>query len=224
MYGDWNEILNREDCVNYGIGGQTTKELVKRFDDITSKNYNTVVFLCGINDIGRGFSTEIIIENYKTMFNQLRESNADARIVVISVLPTTPAFYTDSQHLIVELDEALKSLVDQYDNAYFADAYSKFVQEDKYCNPEYVFDGLHPNETGYAVIGDVLKGYLAEEVAEEKPETSDEENNTTSDNQSKEQPKDNDTDNSKTGIALTGIGALAAISIGGIVISKKSKK
>ena len=82
---------------------------------------------------------------------------------------------------------------------------------------------MHPNETGYAVIGDVLKGYLAEEVAEEKPETSDEENNTTSDNQSKEQPKDNDTDNSKTGIALTGIGALAAISIGGIVISKKSK-
>ena len=26
LYGDWNTILGRSDCANYGIGGQTTLE------------------------------------------------------------------------------------------------------------------------------------------------------------------------------------------------------
>lgn len=157
---DWNGILGRTDCVNYGIGGQTTKECSARIGELAKKNYNKAVMLCGINDIGRGYSNAEIISNYETMFSALIEKNPNIRIYLISVLPTTPVFYTGAQHLIVSLDNDLKALAEKYENVTFVDCYSSFVGDDGYCKEGITFDGLHPNLDGYAIIAGILNPYL----------------------------------------------------------------
>ncbi len=162
---DWNGILDRSDCVNYGIGGQTTKELTARIDEVAKKKYDKVVFLCGINDIGRGYTNEQIASNYKKMFEVLRDKNPDVELIVISVLPTTTAYYAGAQDRIVSLNDTLKTLVAEYENAKFVDCYSSFKGEDGYCKEQYVFDGLHPNLTGYSVIAEILNPYLGEEIS-----------------------------------------------------------
>ncbi|MDO4945277.1 MAG: GDSL-type esterase/lipase family protein, partial [Ruminococcus sp.] len=161
---DWNGILGREDCVNYGIGGQTTKECSARIDELAKKNYDKVVMLCGINDIGRGFTNDEIIANYETMFAALKATNPDIEIFVISVLPTTPVFYTGAQDLIVALDADLKALTERNDNVTYVDCYSAFVGEDGYCKEGITFDGLHPNLDGYALIAEILNPYLESET------------------------------------------------------------
>lgn len=251
-YGDWNEILDRTDCVNYGIGGQTTEELVPRIGDITRGNYNTVVFLCGINDIGHGLTAEEIVANYETMFDAIHTALPDTSIVVISVLPTTPVFYTNAQDLIVNLDTALKAMTERYDYAQYVDAYSQFVQEDGYCDPDLVFDGLHPNETGYGVIASVLKEYLPEESEEpsEEPSGASSNNSSGSDsepanNSSDEDPGVNsgnaaqdtdantdnnaghseaDSDSAKTGSAAAGLLLLCTISAAVVTASGKKHR
>lgn len=167
---DWNGILGRSDCVNYGIGGQTTKECSARIDELAKKNYSKVVMLCGINDIGHGLTNAQIIANYETMFAALKAKNPDIEIYVISVLPTTSAFYTGSQDMIVALDADLKALTEKNDNVTYVDCYSSFVGSNGYCKDGLTFDGLHPNLKGYAIIADILNPYLGEETPVTPPD------------------------------------------------------
>ena len=157
--------------MNYGIGGQTTKECSARIDEIAKKNYDKVVMLCGINDIGHGLTNDEIIANYKKMFAALKANDPNIEIFVISVLPTTPVFYTDSQDLIVALDADLKALTESYDNVTYVDCYSAFIGEDGYCKEGITFDGLHPNLDGYALIAEILVPYLTSNAPIITPES-----------------------------------------------------
>lgn len=202
---DWNGILNRTDCSNYGIGGQTTMECSARIDELAKKHYSKVVMLCGINDIGRGYSNQQICDNYKTMFSALKTANSDIEIYLISVLPTTDKWYTDAQDKIVALDKDLKTLADNESNITFVDVYPSFISDNGYCKPELVFDGLHPNLEGYSVIANILNPYLGEKTI------TDETDNSGSNNK-----------NPSTGVAVPSLGA-AAISGAEAAFTKKRK-
>lgn len=165
---DWNGILNRTDCSNYGIGGQTTRELEKRIYELAERHYDKVVFLCGINDIGRNMSNAEIVGNYRNMIDILRKADPNVKLYIISVLPTTPAFYTDAQDKIVGLNTVLKVMADQKDVT-FIDCHSSFVGEDGYCKEGLTFDGLHPNLAGYALIAEIIDPILNAPVQEEAP-------------------------------------------------------
>lgn len=162
---DWNGILGRDNCSNYGIGGQTTAELVRRIDEVARRDYAQVVFLCGINDIGRGLTNSQITDNYRTMINALLAARPDRQIYIISVLPTTPAFYTGAQGSIVALNQALQALCSETENVTYVDCHSQFVGSDGYCMTGLTFDGLHPDLTGYSRIAAVLNPILGGEYA-----------------------------------------------------------
>ena len=166
-YGDWNTILDRTDCANWGIGGQTTVHVANRIDDMLDGNYEKIVILCGINDIGNGVTQDTTISNYKEIFAKIHEKLPDTTVYVISVLPTREPFYVDGQDKIVAMNTALKTLISDYSYVTYVDCYSAFVGSDGYCIEDYVFDGLHPNETGYGVIASVLNPVLADTKLEQ---------------------------------------------------------
>jgi len=159
-FGNWATIIGRSDCDNYGIGGQTTRHCLARIQAVAEKDYETVVFLVGINDIG-GIPADETIANIKAMAGAVKEQNADCAFIVISVLPTTPAYYSNMQSKIVTVNEGLQSWAAADVAVTYADCYSLFLGDDGYCKPELVSDGLHPNKAGYDVISTVLKPMLA---------------------------------------------------------------
>lgn len=159
-YGDWNTIIGRDDCVNWGIGGQTTVHIEKRIDDMLEGNYDKIVILCGINDMGNGVSQDTTIANYKSMFAKIHDKLPNTKVYVISVLPTREPFYVDQQDRIIAMDSALKTTIADYSYVTYVDCYSKFIGSDGYVVGDYVSDGLHPNEEGYRVIASVLKPLL----------------------------------------------------------------
>lgn len=163
IYGDWNTILGRSDCMNFGIGGQTTRECLARIDELASRDLDMVVFICGINDIGRGYTNEEIVGNFDAMMNAIRAKNADCRYLLVSVLPTTSAFYNGQQHRIVALNDAYAAYAAQHDDVTFVNVYPSFTAAPgEYAYPELLSDGLHPNDKGYAAIAEVLVQYLPE--------------------------------------------------------------
>ncbi len=164
FYGDWNEILGRTDCVNYGIGGQTTKEVEARIGEVSNGNYDKTVILCGINDLGRGSMLYVTIANYRSMFEKLHNGNPSMEIIVLSVLPTTDAFFRDNQSSISYMNAALANMIKEFDYVTFVDCYSSFITDSGYANADYLSDGLHPNEKGYAVIAEILAPYLDDAV------------------------------------------------------------
>ncbi len=160
-YGDWNTILGRTDCVNFGIGAQTTVECRARIDELANRDYSTVVFICGINDIGRGYTKEEIVANYDAMITAIKEKNPDCQFLIVSVLPTTSAFYAGQQAKINLLNMALRRYASNEQGVTFVNVYSSFTpRTGEYAYPELLSDGLHPNREGYAVMAEILSEYL----------------------------------------------------------------
>lgn len=165
LYGDWNTILGRSDCANYGIGGQTTLECRARIGELAACNYRQIVFICGINDIGHGYTKEEIVQNYAAMIETVQANNPDCQFVILSTLPTTSAFYSGQQGKITLLNLAFKRFANKTPNVTFVDAYSAFCPKaGEYAYPELLSDGLHPNAEGYAKIAEMLTPYLLPEA------------------------------------------------------------
>ena len=165
LYGDWNTILGRSDCANYGIGGQTTLECRARIGELAARNYRQIVFICGINDIGHGYTKEEIVQNYAAMIETVQASNPDCQFVILSTLPTTSAFYSGQQGKITLLNLAFKRFANKTPNVTFVDAYSAFCPKaGEYAYPELLSDGLHPNAEGYSKIAEMLTPYLLPET------------------------------------------------------------
>lgn len=161
LYGDWNTLLDRTDCCNYGIGGQSTKEMVARINEVAMRQYEIVVFIGCINDIGRGYTNEEIIDNYAVMIDAIRAKNPACKFLLVSVLPTTSAFYTGQQGKIHQLNEAYKQFASETNGVTYVDIYSSFTEKvGEYAYPELLADGLHPNLDGYAKMAEILAPYL----------------------------------------------------------------
>lgn len=164
MHGDWNTILGRKDCVNFGIGSQTTVDCRARIDELASRDYSMVVFICGINDIGRGYTKEEIVANYDAMIQAIREKNPDCEFLIVSVLPTTNAFFAGQQAKINLLNMAIKRYASKTSGVTYVDVYSSFTpRTGEYAYPELLSDGLHPNAAGYAKMAEILRQYLPQE-------------------------------------------------------------
>lgn len=161
MYGDWNTILDRSDCVNYGIGGQTSVECLARIDELASRSYKQVVFICGINDIGRGRTADEILTNYSAMISAIQANQPECQFLIVSVLPTTSAFYAGQQQKIVALNAAYEQYAAQHANVEFANVYPDFCAgEGQYAYAELLTDGLHPNADGYDKMAAAIKPFL----------------------------------------------------------------
>lgn len=161
IYGDWNTILGRSDCVNYGIGAQTSVECRARIDELANRQYRMIVFIIGINDIGRGYTKEEIVANVDAMIQAVKANQPECEFLIVSVLPTTSAFYAGQQAKINLLNMAYKRYASKTSGVTFVDVYSSFTPKTgEYAYPELLSDGLHPNQAGYAVMADILKNYL----------------------------------------------------------------
>ena len=158
--GDYNSLLNRTDCVNFGIGSQTTRECLARIGEIAQRSYHTLVLHVGINDIGKGRTTEEILGNVKKMLNIMREKHPEMDFVLVSVLPTSDRYFTNEQWKIAELNMAYAHLAAEQPHTAFADVYPAFLGADGYARAELTIDGLHPNHQGYLLLKDVLQRLL----------------------------------------------------------------
>lgn len=164
IYGDWNTILGRSDCVNFGIGSQTSVDLRARIDELAERDYSMVVFIIGINDIGRGYTKEEIVANIDAMISAIREKNPDCEFLLVSVLPTTDAFFVGQQAKINLLNMAYKRYASRTPGVTYVDVYSSFTRKTgEYAYPELLSDGLHPNQAGYDVMAEILSSYLPEQ-------------------------------------------------------------
>lgn len=143
--------------VNRGISGQTTPQMLIRFrPDVIALKPKAVVILAGTNDIAgnTGPMTLEEIEGNLTSMAELAKANG-VKVVLASVMPVCDYIrpQTDRRppEKIVALNEWMKSYA-QRNGLVYLDYYSAMLDENKMFKKELTYDGLHPNEAGYAVM------------------------------------------------------------------------
>jgi lysophospholipase L1-like esterase len=151
---------------NRGISGQTTPQMLIRFrPDVIALKPRAVVILAGTNDIAgnTGPMTLEDIEGNLMSMAELAKFNG-IRVVLSSVMPVCdyikPQTTRRPPEKIVALNAWMKDYADKNGFVYL-DYYSAMLDDAKALRKELTYDGLHPNEAGYTVMGPLAEAALA---------------------------------------------------------------
>jgi lysophospholipase L1-like esterase len=159
--------------VNRGISGQTTAQMLVRFrQDVIDLQPKVVVILAGTNDIAGNtgpMTNEDIQGNISTMLELCRAHGI--AVILSSILPVhnyTPEsdlpFATRPPDRIAELNRWLKAQA-AATGAVYLDYFSAMVDEKGWLRRDLAQDGLHPNQTGYAIMTRLASAAIAKAFA-----------------------------------------------------------
>jgi lysophospholipase L1-like esterase len=156
--------------VNRGISGQTTPQMLIRFrPDVIALKTKVVVFLAGTNDIAGNtgpMTLEAIEDNLMSMAELAQANNI--RVVLASVMPVCNYIKPQTERRPPEKIIALNAWIKDYaakNSFVYLDYYSAMLDDKEMFRKELTYDGLHPNDAGYEVMGPLAEKAIAAALA-----------------------------------------------------------
>lgn len=138
---------------NLGVDGWHVEDLRNiNISDMSAE----VVVLVGTNDL-HGHMADDDFVAYCDSYEKEICRIGGGRIFVISVLPT---FNKDKNNIIDKFNRELCQRLKRYMNITFIDCHEAFVDEDSFIKEDLSRDGLHLNDYGYILLGDLIKPFL----------------------------------------------------------------
>lgn len=156
-HGDWQGLLPGRDVINFGVGGNTTHDVLDRLEEVIAAAPSTVVVEIGTNDFAWRLPLEEVAQNIEEILGSLREKLPDARIVMQSILPRQPEY----AHIVRGVNEHLESFVPTVSCSY-VDLWPALADENGGLKAEFTTDGLHLTDAGYAAWFAALRPALEE--------------------------------------------------------------
>jgi len=152
--------------INRGISGQTPPQMLLRFRaDVLALKPKLVVILAGTNDIAgnTGPMTLEQIEDNLISMAELAKVNG-VRVVMSSVMPVCDYIRPQTERRPPEKIKALNAWMKGYtakNGLVYLDYYSAMLDEQGMFKKELTYDGLHPNDAGYEVMGPLADKAIA---------------------------------------------------------------
>ncbi|MBO6053819.1 MAG: hypothetical protein J6Q17_08780 [Clostridia bacterium] len=158
--GDFAGLFPSASVINLGINGDTIVGVTERLVQAEEAAPDLLFILCGINSLSDR-TAESCLEEYETLLSRAAAMEGDPRIVIESVLPISPGWQEwkiCSDGTIRSFNDGIRAMAEAY-GFEFLDLYGKF-ERDGAMDPALTTDGLHLNESGYAVWAEELRPYF----------------------------------------------------------------
>lgn len=156
-----SSFWNGRNYINRGISGQTTSQMLIRFQpDVIALKPDAVVILAGINDIAQNtgpISIEDIFANIVSMTNHA--TNKKIKVILCSVLPAIDFPWRPGMQpadKVIRLNGMIRTYCIKNHIAY-VDYYSNMVDAQKGLRKELSDDGVHPTIAGYRVMEPIIE-------------------------------------------------------------------
>ncbi len=161
---NWSEMFANPKFKNRGIGGDVTRGILDRLDEVLDSRPERIFLMIGINDLGHGRPEKEILANIKRIIREVREKSPESTLYLESLLPVNPDFgmfpnHTDKAEQVIAINTVLRRMAADYDVVY-VDLYSRFVTGEGKLDPAFTNDGLHLTGPGYAVWKKALEPFL----------------------------------------------------------------
>ncbi|QQR64769.1 arylesterase [Candidatus Kaiserbacteria bacterium] len=127
-----------EPIINKGVPGDTTTDGLARIDTVLESNPRIVLVLLGGNDRLRQIPTEQTLANLRMIISKIQESGA-----VVVLLGVRGNLLTG------RFDEELEKLAHEMGAVFVSN-----VLDGIFGNQQLMFDSVHPNKDGYALISE----------------------------------------------------------------------
>ena len=159
--GPWQELLPGKPVVNRGIGGDNTFGLLARLDSHLVMKPKVIFLLIGINDIGRGLSTEVSANNYRRIVDRIRTVCPKAKLYIQSILPMnekilTAAYLKNKKDKVIALNQEIRKIAVER-NLTFIDLHAVFADPHGELHASMTIDGIHLRPSAYAKWVEFLK-------------------------------------------------------------------
>lgn len=146
---DLSEYFPDYKTANRGIGGDTTFGVEKRLQvSLYDINPRVVVMLIGGNNL------DTMLENYEDILISIKENLPESRVVLCS-LTAMGGEWARNNPKAVSNNIEIKRLAEKYGFTY-VDLYTPLYDAQHGMKPEYRNDDVHPNDTCYRVMADIL--------------------------------------------------------------------
>lgn len=149
-YGQWSEILNRSDVANRGVGGDVTKGMLSRLQNIIDLKPKIVFIEGGINDIGHNVPVDSIMHRFDAIITALQDKDIKPVITTITLLAKQYGSPETLNKNIIDLNLKIVELSREYSIPLID--LNQYVSGKDYINDGYtVKDGVHFTDKTYQV-------------------------------------------------------------------------
>ena len=145
---------------NRGIGGDTTRGMLIRIDDVIALQPSGVVMLMGTNDLEENADPATIAENIRLIIERLKKSNAMTPIILCTVFPSSETKNRPADK-IKKLNELIAGHIKGDSQVTVVDTWTLFADPSGNAKPEDFRDLLHLNDVGYAKWAAALRPVFA---------------------------------------------------------------
>lgn len=164
MWGDYEPSLHLKNLpvANLGLSGTSTRQYL---DVIASPQHiehlgDAVFFFLGVNDIVKepDYSPQQVLDWSVRIMQCIREKGSlSTRYFFLEATPVNNRGNVTNKEI-----QAMNAYFKKHCPAdlIFVPTYDKFLNEKGNLRIEFTIDGLHFNEAGYAVLREILEGYL----------------------------------------------------------------
>lgn len=166
------EFFAGKPYVNRGISGQTTPQMLVRFrQDVIDLDPEVVVILAGTNDIAGNTGPMTLEETYGNIRSMAELAMANGiRVVLASVLPVYDYPWRpglEPAMKIVRLNGMIRQYAQEQGMVYL-DYFTPMKDARNGLEKEYTYDGVHPNDAGYRVMGPLAEAAISEALGKKK--------------------------------------------------------
>ena len=142
----------RMDYRNHGVGGETTAQILTRFDQ-AAEGADVLVVQGGINDVVHDLDIEAAAANLRTMVRMGKERGLG--VVLTNVLPWTRG-YPDADPKIRALNDLIAQIAKDED-VRLLDFYATLEDPERpgHMREDWTPDGNHPSVEGHRRLGEL---------------------------------------------------------------------
>lgn len=156
---NWVSLVSKElkefQCINEGYNGMTSSQVLKHLKGLLKEQeFVLVAVLCGANDFIQNISVDMVRKNLEEIRNLIKNHGSTD----ILILPSTPAFESDSSFVSMASFVSLKEKILDLNKIYENEAILLSRYFDK--KDDLFFDGVHPTEEGHRIIADIFLQFL----------------------------------------------------------------
>lgn len=164
--GKWEQYFPNQVPANRGLAGDNTLGMLGRLHEVIEAKPSKVFLLAGINDISLSRPTDKIMTNIKAIIYQLQEGSPNTKIYVQSLLPINNDAkrykrLIGKEKQVKKLNRQLKQFCEK-EGITFLDIYPVFLFGKDKLDAKYTTDGLHLNDSGYALWVEQIRKYVEE--------------------------------------------------------------
>jgi len=158
----WQKYYGPLNAANFGIGGDTTENVLWRIQngEIDGIAPKVVVLMIGTNNFGlEGHQPDAVAKGVATIVQTLRKKLPSSKILLLAIFPRDEKPGTENRNRIKKVNDQIVALDDKK-NVRFLDIGAKLANPDGTLSKEVMPDFLHLSEKGYQIWADAMDPLL----------------------------------------------------------------